>query len=182
MVLDTHQQLTCTVLVRGGTALWVAGSRRSVPRLTEQHPGTGIRMAHMPPKTAKKNHVTWSTRRDFLLLGALRGIKIWRTLSVTRNFICGNFVVVSCNNLKYKIIVRDFEAANVSTKCVTYISALWRARGNRPSRFLLKSGSHDSPFQYAWMLNWPNPFFSCIVCHYCLKCVKIRKTRPTLCA
>lgn len=46
----------------------------------------------------------------------------------------------------YKIIFRDFEAANVSIKSVTYISALWRARDNRPSRFLLKSVSDDSPF------------------------------------
>jgi hypothetical protein len=47
----------CTVVVLGGISLCVVGSHRSVPRLTEQHPGTGIHKGHMLTRTVRKNYV-----------------------------------------------------------------------------------------------------------------------------
>lgn len=163
MALGTHQQLTCTVLVWGGTALWVAESRRSVPRLTEQHPGTGIRMEHMPPRTARKNHVTQFTRRDFLLWGPKQQTSL---VAILLLFLL--FLTITWNT---KSFFRDFRAANISIKFVTFISALWRNRGNRPSCFpwnlVLMIHHSDAPESFTdWIVFLS---YGYIGCHWCLK-------------
>jgi hypothetical protein len=44
------------------------------------------------------------------------------------------FVLISCNNQKYKIIFCDFGEANVSIKSMDYSSVSWRTHGDHPDR------------------------------------------------